>query len=58
MTTQVGYVMSVAMTNCDAAGWITDWIGYRYDLLDPESGLPASSVCFHQLSSNLPGRSD
>ena len=24
MTTPGGYVMSVAMTNCGAAGWITD----------------------------------
>jgi DNA oxidative demethylase len=30
--------MSVAMTNCGAAGWVTDRTGYRYDRLDPESG--------------------
>jgi alkylated DNA repair protein (DNA oxidative demethylase) len=40
MTTPGGYVMSVAMTNCGAAGWITDRSGYRYDHLDPQSGLP------------------
>ena len=30
--------MSVAMTNCGAAGWVTDRAGYRYDHRDPESG--------------------
>jgi alkylated DNA repair protein (DNA oxidative demethylase) len=35
-----GFVMSVAMTNCSAAGWVTDRSGYRYDALDPESGQP------------------
>ena len=30
--------MSVAMTNCGAAGWVTDRTGYRYDRHDPESG--------------------
>jgi alkylated DNA repair protein (DNA oxidative demethylase) len=39
MTTPGGFVMSVAMTNCGAAGWITDRTGYRYDAIDPESGL-------------------
>jgi hypothetical protein len=40
MTTPGGYFMSVAMTNCGGAGWITDRIGYRYDRIDPESGQP------------------
>ncbi|MDB5620394.1 DNA oxidative demethylase AlkB [Tardiphaga sp.] len=40
MVTPGGYVMSVAMTNCGAAGWVTDRTGYRYDALDPESGQP------------------
>jgi len=35
MTTPGGYRMSVAMTNCGAAGWISDRTGYRYDALDP-----------------------
>ena len=30
--------MSVAMTNCGRAGWVTDRSGYRYDSVDPESG--------------------
>ena len=29
--------MSVAMTNCGSAGWVTDHAGYRYDGVDPES---------------------
>jgi alkylated DNA repair protein (DNA oxidative demethylase) len=40
MVTPGGFVMSVAMTNCGAAGWVTDRSGYRYDALDPESGKP------------------
>jgi DNA oxidative demethylase len=40
MVTPGGFVMSVAMTNCCAAGWVTDRSGYRYDALDPESGKP------------------
>jgi DNA oxidative demethylase len=38
MVTPGGYRMSVAMTNCGAAGWITDRAGYRYDPIDPLSG--------------------
>ena len=37
MTTPGGYRMSVAMTNCGAAGWVTDRSGYSYDALDPVS---------------------
>jgi len=32
--------MSVAMTNCGKAGWVTDRSGYRYDSIDPQTGLP------------------
>jgi alkylated DNA repair protein (DNA oxidative demethylase) len=38
MTTRGGYHMSVAMTNCGAAGWVSDATGYRYDALDPDTG--------------------
>jgi alkylated DNA repair protein (DNA oxidative demethylase) len=38
MITPGGHRMSVAMTNCGAAGWITDRAGYRYDGRDPQSG--------------------
>lgn len=40
MVTPGGYEMSVAMTNCGQAGWVTDRRGYRYDRIDPESGRP------------------
>ncbi len=52
MTTPGGFLMSVAMTNCGAAGWVTDRTGYRYDRLDPESGAPWPSLpdCFRELA--------
>jgi alkylated DNA repair protein (DNA oxidative demethylase) len=40
MVTPGGHQMSVAMTNCGGAGWVTDRSGYRYDGVDPESGKP------------------
>ena len=40
MITPGGFEMSVAMTNCGRAGWITDRSGYRYDPLDPLTGEP------------------
>ena len=40
MITPGGWRMSVAMTNCGAAGWITDRSGYRYGPLDPSTGQP------------------
>jgi DNA oxidative demethylase len=40
MSTPGGHQMSVAMTNCGSAGWVTDRTGYRYDSIDPESGKP------------------
>jgi DNA oxidative demethylase len=40
MVTPGGYTMSVAMTNCGAAGWVTDLSGYRYTRQDPVSGNP------------------
>ena len=40
MTTPGGHVMSVAMTNCGAQGWVTDRGGYRYDARDPTTGRP------------------
>jgi alkylated DNA repair protein (DNA oxidative demethylase) len=38
MTTRGGHTMSVAMTNCGAAGWVSDASGYRYDAVDPATG--------------------
>ena len=40
MVTPGGHQMSVAMTNCGSAGWVTDRSGYRYDGVDPESRSP------------------
>jgi alkylated DNA repair protein (DNA oxidative demethylase) len=40
MVTPGGFAMSVAMTNCGLAGWVTDRTGYRYDTHDPQSGVP------------------
>ncbi len=40
MLTPGGHQMSVAMTNCGDAGWVTDRRGYRYDTIDPESKKP------------------
>lgn len=40
MITPGGFEMSVAMTNCGTAGWVTDRKGYRYTRLDPDSGKP------------------
>jgi alkylated DNA repair protein (DNA oxidative demethylase) len=40
MITPGGYRMSVAMTNCGAAGWVSDTRGYRYDPIDPLTQKP------------------
>ena len=52
MVTSGGYTMSVAMTNCGAAGWVTDRTGYRYDRMDPETANPWPSMpdCFRDLA--------
>lgn len=52
MTTPGGYRMSVAMTNCGRAGWVTDRRGYRYASDDPETGRawPPMPPCFHDLA--------
>lgn len=52
MVTPGGHVMSVAMTNCGAAGWITDRSGYRYGPCDPLTGndWPAMPTRFRTLA--------
>jgi alkylated DNA repair protein (DNA oxidative demethylase) len=40
LVTPGGFTMSVAMTNCGEAGWVSDRTGYRYDPIDPDSGKP------------------
>ena len=34
-----GYPMSVAMSNCCTLGWVSDETGYRYDSIDPKTGM-------------------
>lgn len=52
MVTPGGRRMSVAMTNCGRAGWITDRCGYRYAELDPltQSPWPAIPAAFLRLA--------
>jgi alkylated DNA repair protein (DNA oxidative demethylase) len=40
MLTPGGQRMSVAMSNCGRAGWVSDRAGYRYQSTDPQSGRP------------------
>jgi alkylated DNA repair protein (DNA oxidative demethylase) len=40
MSTPGGKLMSVAMSNCGAVGWVTDRKGYRYAKHDPLTGAP------------------
>ena len=57
MFTPGGHQMSVAMTNCGRAGWVTDRSGYRYDPLDPESGQawPAMPPALSRLAAEAAG---
>ncbi len=52
MVTPGGFRMSVAMTNCGEAGWVTDRKGYRYQPVDPETGSPWPTMpaAFHDLA--------
>ncbi|SMC23783.1 alkylated DNA repair protein (DNA oxidative demethylase) [Andreprevotia lacus DSM 23236] len=40
MHTPSGLHMSVALTGCGEAGWVSDAHGYRYARRDPDTGLP------------------
>jgi alkylated DNA repair protein (DNA oxidative demethylase) len=55
MVTPGGHTMSVAMTNCGMAGWVTDRTGYRYDSCDPQSGSrwPTLPECFRALAAEM-----
>ena len=55
VTTPMGKSMSVEMTNCGRAGWISDRSGYRYEALDPLSGKPWSpmSGMFSELATRM-----
>ncbi len=52
MVTPGGHTVSVAMTNCGDAGWVTDRSGYRYVTHDPETGRswPAMPPAFLDLA--------
>jgi alkylated DNA repair protein (DNA oxidative demethylase) len=52
MRTPGGKAMSAAMTNCGAAGWVSDARGYRYERLDPLTGRPWPEMpeVFHHLA--------
>jgi DNA oxidative demethylase len=52
MTTPGGFRMSVAMTSCGEAGWVSDRNGYRYAAMDPATGgpWPAMPVIFRSLA--------
>jgi alkylated DNA repair protein (DNA oxidative demethylase) len=52
LITRGGYSMSVAMTNCGRVGWVSDKTGYRYDPIDPSTGLawPAMPASFRDLA--------
>ncbi|MCB5184215.1 DNA oxidative demethylase AlkB [Methylobacillus gramineus] len=44
MVTPGGFRMSVAMSNAGSLGWVSDKTGYRYDEIDPVSGLPWPAI--------------
>jgi alkylated DNA repair protein (DNA oxidative demethylase) len=44
LVTPGGFTMSVAMTNCGRVGWVSDRTGYRYDPLDPDTGMPWPAI--------------
>jgi alkylated DNA repair protein (DNA oxidative demethylase) len=52
LVTPGGYTMSVAMTNCGRVGWVSDRSGYRYDPVDPATGVhwPAMPSVFLDLA--------
>ena len=56
MFTPGGHQMSVGMTNCGTAGWVTDHSGYRYDGIDPNSGPALAGDAGGDLSVGGAGR--
>ncbi|MDX3773207.1 DNA oxidative demethylase AlkB [Chromatiaceae bacterium AAb-1] len=54
MVTPGGHIMSVAITCCGTAGWITDHHGYRYSKTDPLTAKPWPDmpVSFRQLATD------
>ncbi len=58
MQTPAGFRMSVAMSSCGDAGWITDATGYRYEESDPEIGAawPTMPIAFFLLAKTAAAR--
>src|SRR5580692_7754877 len=58
LITPGGFRMSVAMTNCGEAGWVSDRSGYRYDAIDPDTGRqwPAMPPVFADLATRAAER--
>jgi alkylated DNA repair protein (DNA oxidative demethylase) len=58
MVTPGGHRMSIAMTNCGTAGWVTDRTGYRYVSHDPQTGRrwPAMPDVFADLAGQAAAR--
>jgi alkylated DNA repair protein (DNA oxidative demethylase) len=58
LVTPGGYLMSVAMTNCGAVGWVSDRTGYRYDPEDPinERPWPPMPAAFLDLAARAAAR--
>ena len=58
MVTPGGHRMSIAMTNCGTAGWVTDKTGYRYESHDPGTGRrwPAMPAVFVELAAQAAAR--
>jgi alkylated DNA repair protein (DNA oxidative demethylase) len=52
LETPGGRIMSVAMTNAGRVGWVSDRTGYRYDPIDPVTGMPwpAMPACFAEIA--------
>ena len=52
MTVPGAHSMSVAMTNCGRAGWVSDRSGYRYAATDPATGAPWPQMpeCFVKIA--------
>ena len=60
MTTPGGHRMSAAMTNCGAAGWVSDLRGYRYDARDPltHTRWPPMPPVFRELAAGAAAKAD
>jgi alkylated DNA repair protein (DNA oxidative demethylase) len=56
--TPMGKPMSVEMTNCGAAGWMSDRSGYRYETIDPltDRPWPAMPGTFRKFASEIADR--